>query len=188
MSPATQPQTTALITADQFLARPDDGKRTELIQGRVVEMPPAGFRHGYVCNRIGRVLGDYVDRHDLGWVLNNDAGVVTARNPDTVRDPDVAYFSFSRVPKGAAPEGYPSVGPELVFEVISPSNRKAEMHEKVTEYFKAGVQVVCVLDPDDGLLAVYPRGEFPRRYTADEEFTLPEVFPDFRVTVRRFLD
>jgi Uma2 family endonuclease len=174
-----------LITAEQFLALPDDGQRSELVQGRIIDMPPAGFRHGYVCNKIGRVLGDFVEHQDLGWVLNNDAGVITGRNPDTVRGPDVAFFSYSRVPKGEAPDGYPGVAPELVFEVISPSNRKTEIHGKIQEYFNAGVQVVCVLDPDAGLLAVYPHGEFPRRYTTDEEFALPELFPDFRATVRQ---
>ena len=52
----------------------------------------------------------------------------------------------------------------------------------------AGVLVVCVLDPEAGILAVYPSEELPRRYTADEELTLPEVFPDFRARVRQFLE
>ncbi|QDU22979.1 hypothetical protein ETAA1_49690 [Urbifossiella limnaea] len=103
-----------------------------------------------------------------------------------MRGPDVAFYSFDRVPRGPMPKGYwPS--PELIFEVRSPSNTWREINAKVGEYFKAGVKAVCVLDPDTESVGVYTPDEFPRRHTADEELTLPEVFPDFRVPVREFL-
>lgn len=190
MSPTTQTptQSVAPITAEQYLAMPDDGRRTELVRGRIVEVPPTFFRHGYICANIVAALKDFVRRQQLGWVLGNDAGVIVERNPDTVRGPDVAYFSYGRLPKDQMPEGYPPVAPELVFEVLSPSDRKAAMTVKVGEYHLAGVLVVCVLDPEAGILVVYPSEELPRRYTADEELTLPEVFPDFRVRVRQFLE
>lgn len=62
------------------------------------------------------------------------------------------------------------------------------MTAKVGEYHLAGVLVVCVLDPEAGILAVYPREELPRRYTADEGLTLPELFPDDRITVRTLIE
>jgi Uma2 family endonuclease len=181
------PPTETLLTAEQYAELPDDGRRTELVFGKVVEMPQPGFRHGVLCNRIGRIVGTYVDARKLGRVLNNDAGVVTRRGPDTVRGPDVAFFSYDRVPAAEEPEGYPAVAPELVFEVRSPSNTWPAMSAKATEYLTAGVKVVCVLDADTASIGVYTAGEFPRRLTADEELTLPEVFLDFRVPVREFL-
>ena len=65
-----------------------------------------------------------------------------------------------------------------------PSDRWAALTAKVAEYLNAGALVVCVLDPETESVGVYTQNEFPRRLTADEELTLPEVFPDFRVTVR----
>lgn len=183
----TAPPAEALLTAEQYADLPDDGRRTELILGKVVEMPQPGFRHGVLCNRIGRIVGNYVEGRKLGRVLNNDSGVVTRRGPDTVRGPDVAFFSFDRVPAAEEPEGYPAVAPELVFEVRSPSNTWAAVTAKVAEYLAAGVKAVCVLDPDTASVGVYTEGELPRRLTSDEELTLPEVFPDFRVPVREFL-
>lgn len=177
----------ALLTAEQYAALPDDGRETELVRGKIVEMPRPGSSHGYYCINIAAVLREYVREHELGRVVGNDSGVITERGPDTVRGPDVAFHSYAKVPKGPLPSGYWPT-PELVFEVLSPGNRKAEMTAKVAEYHLAGVLVVCVLDPELGMLAVYPQEEFPRRYTADEELSLPEVFPDFRVPVRRFLD
>jgi Uma2 family endonuclease len=190
MSPTSAPTNTTerLLTAEEYLALPDDGRQTELVRGRVVEVPPANFRHGVLCNRIGRLIGNFVEDRNLGWVINNDAGVITRRDPDSVRGPDVAFFSYSRVPKGQTPEGYPSVAPELVFEVRSPSDRWSAISAKAGEYLNAGVLVVCVLDPETESIGVYTENEFPRRLTIGEELTLPEVLPDFRVPVRRFFE
>lgn len=177
-----------LLTAEEYSALPDDGRQTELVRGRIVEMPPTNFRHGVVCNRIGRVIGNYVEERKLGWVVSNDAGVITRRDPDTVRGPDIAYFSYSRIPQDASPQGYPAVAPELVFEVRSPSDRWQAITAKAGEYLTAGVLVVCVLDPETQSVGIYTANDFPLRKTAEEELTLPDVFPDFRVPVRRFFE
>ncbi|MBX9581408.1 MAG: Uma2 family endonuclease [Gemmataceae bacterium] len=188
MTTATAAPPEVLLTAEEYAALPDGGRHTELVRGRVIEMPQPTFRHGVLCNRVGRLLGNFVEERGLGWVLNNDSGVVTERDPDTVRGADIAYFSFAKIPKGQEPEKYPSVAPELVFEVRSPSDRWSAVGAKADEYLTAGVRVVCVLDPDTESVGVYTADEFPRRLTADDELTLPEVFPDFRVPVRRFFD
>jgi Uma2 family endonuclease len=178
--------TKKLLTAEEFAGLPDDGRRTELVRGEIVEMPPASFRHGVICNRVGRLLGNYVEAKGLGWVLNNDAGVLTERGPDTVRGPDVAFFSYDRVPKDAAPAQYPSVAPELVVEIKSPSNRVAAVSAKAYEYLNSGTLVVCVVDPETESVAVYLSDELPRRLSNGDDLMLPELFPDFRVPVRQF--
>ena len=63
----------------------------------------------------------FCDEHNLGHVVSNDSGVVTERDPDTVRGADVAFYSYGRVPPGPFPRGYLAVAPELVFEVRSPT-------------------------------------------------------------------
>lgn len=181
------PPTDVLLTAEQYAALPDDGRRTELVNGKVVEVPPPSFRHGVIANRAGRLIGNYVDANKLGWVTSNDAGVPTRRGPDTVRGPDIAFYSYARIPADQSPEGYPTVAPELIVEVRSPSNTWRAINTKVGEYFLAGVKAVCVIDAETASVGVYVPDDLPRRLTADEELTLPEVFPDFRVPVREFL-
>src|SRR5262245_39441414 len=110
-----------LFTAENYQLLPDSGRPTELVRGRIVTMNMPHPRHGYFCGKIVRLLGNFVERHDLGWVMSNDSGVVTERDPDTVRGADVAYYSFNRLPKGKLPQGYLSVVPELIFEVRSPT-------------------------------------------------------------------
>src|SRR5882672_3601531 len=94
-----------LLTAEEYWLLPDNGRPTELVRGRVVEMKVATPRHGYFCANIGCILGNFVAEHDLGRVMSNDSGVVTHRGPDTVRGADVCFYSYSRLPKGPLPEG-----------------------------------------------------------------------------------
>ena len=120
---ATVAEAAPLITAEQFAQRPDPGYPEELVRGRIIPLPPPKPRHGYVCNKAGRIFGNFVDDHRLGWVLNNDTGVITERDPDTVRGGDVVYYSYDRLPPGELPDTYAAVVPELVVEVQSPGDR-----------------------------------------------------------------
>jgi len=179
--------TETLHTAEQYAALPDDGKLTELVRGRIVEMPNPTPSHGYVCANISGALRDFVRSRELGRVVSNDSGVKTERGPDTVRGPDVAFYSYNRVPRGPLPTGYwPS--PELVFEVKSPSDRWPAITAKAGEYLTAGVVIVCVVDPETESVAVYLDNELPRRHTSEEDLLLPEVLPDFSIPVRQFFD
>ena len=138
--------TPALLTAEEFAQRPDPGYPEELVRGRIVPMPMPKPRHGEICNRVGRILGDYGEDRDLGRVLSNDTGVITERGPDTVRGADISFYSFARVPKGPLPDRYLDTPPDLVVEVLSPSDRWPKVLAKVAEYLDAGTTVVLVLD------------------------------------------
>lgn len=179
----------SLLTAEEFQLLPDNGVPCELIRGRIVEMNMPAPRHGYFCNLIGRILGNFVAEHDLGRVMNNDTGVVTERGPDTVRGADICYYSYTRMPKGPIPAGYHSVSPELVFEVRSPRDRWPRILTKVGEYLDAGVLVVGVHDEQSETLTVYRPENVQQVLAQADELTFPELFGDrFRVPVRRFFE
>ena len=80
-----------LVTADEFFHVPDDGQVSELVRGKIIVMNVPGFRHGEVCGNVVHYLGSHVRECGLGRVLSNDTGVVTAKDPDTVRGADVAF-------------------------------------------------------------------------------------------------
>jgi Uma2 family endonuclease len=179
---------TGLLTIEEYAKLPSDGPETELVRGRVVPVRPTFPYHGLICNRIGRILGNFAEENGLGWVLSNDAGVVTERDPDTMRGPDVAFYSYSRIPKGPFPQGiYLTVAPELVFEVRSASDRWPKVLAKMAEYLDAGVSVVCIVDPESQTVQIY-RNALPETLDADDELTFPDVLPGFRVPVRRFFE
>lgn len=178
----------ALMTAEEFGRRPDPGHPEELVQGRIVDMPPPDRRHGYVCFQAGYRLRPFIDEHDLGRVISNDSGVITGRDPDTVRGADVAYYSYARLPKGPLPTGYGPEIPELVVEVRSASDRWSEVLEKVAEYLSAGVLVVVVLDPEPQVAHVFGADDPPRTLGAEDELVLPGLLEGFHVRVSRFFE
>ncbi len=176
-----------LLTAEEYARLPDNGRPTELVRGRVVTVNPPWSYHGLVCVSVVKILTRFVEDHDLGWVLGNDSGVITERDPDTVRGADVAFYSYSRVPKDEFPaQGYVTATPELVFEVVTASERWSRALRKVSEYLDAGVKVVCVMDCKKKTVHVYEADQSPQEIAPDGELVLPGVLGDFRVSVADF--
>ncbi|OJW15659.1 MAG: hypothetical protein BGO49_15560 [Planctomycetales bacterium 71-10] len=180
---ATVEQTRVLMTAEEFAMRPDSGAAEELVRGFVVMSPPPGIRHGFVCVRFAKLLATYVDDNELGCVIGNDAGVITERKPDSVRAPDVSFYSFSRLPKGDLPTGYNAMPPDLACEVLSPGDRRKDVMEKVDEYLKAGVLAVVVLDPDRRTAHVFEADRPPVALGPDDVLRLERILPGFEVVV-----
>jgi Uma2 family endonuclease len=178
----------ALMTAEEFGRRPDPGYPEELVRGRIVAMPPPDRRHGRTCLKAGRVLGNFVEEHDLGRVMSNDSGVITEHDPDTVRGADVAYYSYARLPKGPLPEGYGPEVPELVIEVRSSGDSWRDILLKVVEYLGAGVLKVIVLDPRSRKAHIYSVDQDPEVLGPEDELTVPELLGEFRVRVGQLFD
>ncbi len=174
-----------LITAEEFGKMPDppDGSKQELVKGVIVTMPPPKGRHGIVQLKIGRLLGNFVDERRLGWVVV-ESGTVLDRDPDTVRGPDVSFYSITRQP--TAPEGYFEIAPDLAVEVLSPDDRRGKVREKIREYVAAGVRLVWLVDPETRTVLAY-RGTI-RGIEHDESDTLDggDVLPEFTCTVADF--
>jgi len=175
-----------LMTAEEYLVLPDLGRPSELVRVRVVTMNMPFPRHGQICGNTVHIVAGYLDTIDVGCVVCNDSGVITARAPDTVRGADVAFYSYQRVPKGRFPQGYLSVAPEVAFEVRSPGDRWREILTKVAEYLAAGVLRVCVLDQQTETITVYSPDEPEVKLTHDQELVLPDILPGFAARVERF--
>ena len=99
----TSPVAVGLLTAEEYLQLPDSGVPTELIRGKVVDMNVPAPRHGQICCKVARIVGNFADEHHLGHVVTNDSGIVTEHEPDTVRGADIAFFSYSLIPPGPLP-------------------------------------------------------------------------------------
>jgi Uma2 family endonuclease len=145
---------TPLITGDELLAMGDIGP-CELIDGRIVPMSPSGGEHGFIeFSTLGIELAQFVRQHKLGWVVGGEVGIYTRRNPDRVRGADIAFISRQRLPHKPGP-GYIAVAPELVVEVVSPTDSWPEVRQKVKEYLSIGVERVWVVDPENREVLVY---------------------------------
>jgi Uma2 family endonuclease len=136
------------------------------------------------------MLHNFVRQHGLGRVFSNDTFTKTQvkSTSETLRGPDVAFVSYTRMPKGPIPKGPLPCAPDLVIEVRSPSDRIPQLSAKATEYLDAGVNVVVVIDPETESVAVYREDELPLRMHNSDEFTLPDVLPGFSVPVSKFFE
>jgi Uma2 family endonuclease len=171
-----------LYTADDLLNLPDDGKRYELVKGKLIEMSPTGRPHSVLTVWLLNLLFNHVRSRDLGEVAGPDAGFFISRNPDTVRSPDISFISKDRL--GPLEDGYYTVAPDLAVEVVSPGNTKTELHEKVVEYFKAGTRLVWYFYPKSRAVYVY---HAPNKITVlgvDDPLEGGDVLPGFKVNVR----
>jgi Uma2 family endonuclease len=174
-----------LLTIAEFEQLPEeDGYRIELVRGRLVRSRGPASLHGVLAARLVHRLVEFVEEGGHGVMLAG-AGVVLARNPDTVRIPDAAFFSKQRIPE----TGYAATywgPPDLAVEITSPSNRVSEMHEKVTDYTDAGVRVVWVVDPPTRTIFVYQSAGAARMLRHHDVLEGDDVLPEFRLPLAAF--
>ncbi len=175
---------TRLLTAAEFASRPEpeDGSKEELVRGEIVTMPPPNFMHGIVQLNIGFLLKTFLKENRIGRATV-ESGLVTELDPDTVRGPDVAYWSYERVPSGESPDVYPDVAADLVAEVLSPSNTRGIIQAKIREYFASGVRIVWVVDPDEQSVTVYTKPGDGTVLWNDATLTAGDVLPGFTCPV-----
>ena len=172
-----------LITADELLMMPDDGKRHELIRGVLSEKVAPGYTHGEVESRTATALSNYSDANDYGTVISGDPGHRLERNPDTVRAPDVAWIAPGRVPAGT--RGYPNLAPDLAVEVKSPSNSYAELADKALMWLSYGSREVWMIDPERVTVTRYRPGVPPVMLYEDDILDGGALLPGFTILVWR---
>ena len=88
------------MTVDDLLALPDDGWRYELVEGRLVRMPPSGYRASRIAGRLYVAVLAFADAHARGAVTPPDGGydLGPAGQKDTTLAPDVAFVRADRLP------------------------------------------------------------------------------------------
>lgn len=179
MSTVQQPPVT--IAEFAKMRDPEDGSRLELIRGVDIVLPPPKGSHGIVCQRIGRFLGNFVEPAKLGWVTTNDTGVVLERGPDTVRGPDVAFWSNKRQP--TMPEGYFEMPPDIAVAVLSPDDRRGDVRAKIKEFVFYSVPLVWLVDPELRLVTVYRRSMRGVEFEGEDTLDGGDVLPGFSCKV-----
>src|SRR5258708_6669428 len=125
---------TELMTAEDFLdwaSRPENQERFwELDQGKVVEMPSPGEIHGVVCGLISYLLWRYVIHRGQGYVCTNDTGLLVARDPDSVRGPDLMLFLETRSLDQLSRRFSERI-PRLVVEVLTPGDQITKLNRRL---------------------------------------------------------
>ena len=185
MTTATATKTASgLITADDLLRLSSDGVRGELIRGVLSETMPTGHEHGQIAARLVVRLGNFVQPRKLGILTVSDSGVQLEHNPDTVREPDVAFFSAEKSPPDERVIGYAQVAPDLAVEIVSPSDRLLAVNDKALMWLRYGVRIVWVVRPDERRVDVHREGHPVVALTENDALDGQDVLPGFSCPVR----
>ena len=126
----------------------NDVNRYELVDGRIVMTPPAGWGHGEIEARVVRILGEFVASHNLGRTFGSSTGY-NLPSGETL-EPDASFISRERWAEG------PQVGkgqflkivPTLAVEILSAATAQRDRLEKKRIYEVNGVDEYWLVDPD----------------------------------------
>lgn len=170
-----------LFTGESLLAM-GEIEPYELEDGQIRHYLPHTIVEARVLSQFASALYDYVTVHKQGVVAVGGVGIFTQRNPDTVRAADILFISHERLAQ-AKPDSFLDVPPELVVEIMSPSDRWSDVRRKLREYFAAGVTVVLIVEPDEQTLSVYRAPTELQELTGTAVLTLDDILPGFRCPV-----
>ena len=170
-----------LYTADEFweIAQlpENEGRRLELEDGVIVEMPSSSPLNTIIAVRVATFLNNHVMQNNSGYVTAPDGGFKLATGK--VRQPDVAFISKKRQP--TIPKHF-NIAPDLAVEIVSANE---DVLKKVDEYLESGTQIVWVIYPNEQTVHVFRQQE-PRwhKLTISDILSGEDVLPDFTLAVR----
>ena len=179
--------TKTLMTAAEFAKTGPETDGFELVRGELVRMPPTAERYGQVTAKIVYLLTSYTIKVGKGFVTCNDSGLITERDPDTVRGVDTMVF-LNPKPRKKSQSGYSVEPPDLAVEVRSPSQSWKDMMDKVVEYLRMGGRMAWVVDPKVKRVTVFTQDHEPQTFAAENELDGGEVLPGFRCRVADFFE
>ncbi len=173
-------------TVEEFMSLPDDGKRYELIEGKLKQMPGPNYKHGILTSRLIRALGDFLKSQGQSpdLALTNMAFELAKK---TAPIPDVAFVIGDRAAGVDMNKAFPGP-PDLAIEIMSPTDKWSEVIDKVKLYQHYQTNLVWIVDPFDRGVYVYSLGQPRRSLLASEELTGEGVLPGFTLALQALFD
>ncbi len=183
---------TKLMTAEEFLALPDDGTDRWLIAGELRErtMTRRNRYHSRVMSRVPKILLDWLDEQQepKGQILTGDAGVILTHEPVTIVGIDVAYISAEVMVRQTEESTLIDGVPTLVVEILSPSDTIEDVNEKIDTYLAAKVALIWIIDPYRRTVTVYKPDSEPMLFNVRDELSADPHLPGFRIPVARLFE
>jgi Uma2 family endonuclease len=175
---ATTPK---ILTYEEWLALPEVEGVEEVVNGEIVKMPPNKVIHADIVENLADLLKSQVDRRTVR-VRVSTFGLVIRRDPVTTRVPDIAVFIRSDV---IEQDGYIHSAPELLVEVLSPANTRAQRAGKLRDYESLGVPEVWVVSPEAQTVEVLllQNGRLTTTSLLREGQLKPTRFPEVSIDV-----
>jgi Uma2 family endonuclease len=171
-----------ILTYEEWLQMPtvEDG-REEVVRGEIHFMPPTRLPHAEIIQRFISRLTAQVDEKDV-CILGSNFGLIISRDPLTCRSPDVALFWRKDM---VIQDGLCHSAPDLVVEVLSPSENRRRKEEKMADYASIGVPEAWLFSPQAETVEVrlLKDGKLQRVAILAEGTLQPTRFPGVSVNI-----
>ena len=144
-----------------------------------------GWEASLIATILTRLITLYDPGYQRGHVVVEGSYQCFPDDPKKVRKPDVSFIRKEKLIGRERPKGHSPIVPDLIVEVVSPSDTFADIEERVDEHFRAGVSLAWVINPDTRAVLVFhgDRTE-SSRLRQDDELSGEDVLPGFRCKVR----
>ncbi|MDI6766005.1 MAG: Uma2 family endonuclease [Bacteroidota bacterium] len=136
--------TTTLLTYDDYLTLPNDGKRYEIIQGELYMTPSPTTEHQKISLKLIRLIDDFAKRTNTGEVFHAPVDIVFSMTE--VVQPDIVFVLNTR--KEIITKRNIVAAPDLIIEILSESTAITDRTTKKALYEKNGVKEYWIVDPD----------------------------------------
>jgi Uma2 family endonuclease len=170
------------VTYEEWLRMPEvEDAIEEVVNGEIRIMPPAKWEHRRITELTRRTLERQLDTDRFSFA-EGSFGLIIRKTPLTSRIPDLAVFELATVVER---DGYIYSAPQLLVEVLSPSNNRREREEKLADYASLGVPEVWVISPEARTVEVlYLEDNYLRSSQILNTGTLtPKLFPHVSVDI-----
>lgn len=174
------PQIKEQMTYEEFLAWADEDTLAEWVDGKVIIASPASLKHQQTVAFLQRILGAYVEYHNLGIVLSAPFQMKLQRSG---REPDLLFVSEGH--KDRLRNTHLDGPADLMVEIISPESVGRDRGEKYYEYAEAGIQEYWLIDPETRWAEFYLLSEGRYRLALEGSSGVyhSKVLPEFRLCV-----
>ena len=168
------------ITEEELVRLPKDGPgnpalaKYERVDGRLTEVPTLAI-HDQIAFRLMMQLGPYM--LGVGGVSLGQAGFRMANG--NVRSPDLSFTRESRLSGGRVAAAFGDAAPDLCVEIISPSERPADIERKMRDYFDSGASLVWHVFPEARQVVVFTGPTEARTLNADDILDAGDLLPGF---------
>lgn len=177
---------TALMTAEELMELPHgEGFRYELINGELEKTMSAGFPHGRITMRLAGPLSEFIWTHALGEVFAAETGFQLTFGPDTVLAPDIAFITQERLEQVGETERFWPAAPDLVVEVLSPSDRAGKVNKKTLLWLSYGAKQVWIVNPKDCTVRVHRSPSDATTFCGSDYLEAQDLLPGFRLSLDR---
>ncbi len=170
-------------TDEELEALPRDGYKRELLDGEII-MSPVHANHGLVSMRMAVLLGNFIQHHKLGEVFNSSTGFRLSEK--LLLSPDIAFVSKATLRKIlVAPDKFLQGAPDLVVEVLSPSDRLVQIHRKLDRYFEHGTRLAWLVNWRKQQVHIYAPDSIESFTRPNDTLTGGAVLPGFKCKLSR---